>query len=145
MITIEQMVEKDLEEVVQLEKDIFSDPWSKESFLSSITSGNCIYLVVRDAEELVAYCGMYLVIDEGQIANVAVRKEYRNQNIGATMLKKLMEMGLQKGAVNFTLEVRVTNLPAIHLYEKIGFTHAGIRKNFYEKPTEDAYIMWLYN
>ncbi len=138
------MEENDLEQVTQIEKNIFSDPWSRQSFLDSLNQDMCLYLVVNKEEEIVAYCGLYVVQDEGQITNVAVKENYRNAHVATVMLRELIRSAKDKGACNFTLEVRASNSAAIHLYEKLGFKNVGTRKRFYEKPIEDAVIMWLY-
>lgn len=145
MFDIRCMEESDLEQVVTIEKSIFSDPWSKRSFLDSIVQENCLFLVVCKEEEIVAYSGLYVVQDEGQITNVAVKESYRNAHIATDMMMELMRQAKAMGACNFTLEVRISNTTAIHLYEKLGFKSVGIRKRFYDKPVEDAMIMWLYN
>ncbi|WP_455714931.1 ribosomal protein S18-alanine N-acetyltransferase [Anaerosporobacter sp.] len=144
MFQIRMMEEGDLEQVTQIEKNIFSDPWSKQSFMDSLNQDMCIYLVVHKQEEIVAYCGLYVIQDEGQITNVAVKENYRNAHVATVMLRELIKRAKDKGACNFTLEVRASNNPAIHLYEKLGFKNVGTRKRFYEKPVEDAVIMWLY-
>ena len=73
---------------------------------------------------------------------MAVKRQLRGHGIGRRLLEELMRIGKERGAFAYTLEVRVSNQAAIHLYEKLGFTSFGIRKNFYEKPKEDAMIMW---
>lgn len=145
MFDIRCMEEKDLEQVVEIEKSIFSDPWSQRSFLDSIVQDKCLYLVVCKEEEIIAYCGLYVVQDEGQITNVAVKESYRNAHVATDMISELMKRANVMGACNFTLEVRTSNTTAIHLYEKLGFESVGIRKKFYENPVEDAMIMWYYN
>lgn len=144
MFDIKLMEECDLEQVVEIEKSIFSDPWSRQSFLDSLKQDMCVYLVVKNQEEIVAYCGLYVVQDEGQITNVAVKENYRNAHIATDMLNELIKQAIVKGAHNFTLEVRASNNTAIHIYEKLGFKKVGTRKKFYEKPVEDAIIMLLY-
>ena len=144
MFQIRLMEEGDLEQVTRIEKNIFSDPWSRQSFLDSLNQSMCVYLVVEKQEEIVAYCGLYVVQDEGQITNVAVKENYRNAHVATVMLEELIQRAEDKGACNFTLEVRASNNAAIHLYEKLGFKNVGTRKKFYEKPVEDAVIMWLY-
>jgi ribosomal-protein-alanine N-acetyltransferase len=94
-------------------------------------------------EALAGYCGLWGVAGEGQIYNVAVAEEYRNRKIGESLMKELLDRGRRAGLHAFTLEVRKSNVYALRLYEKLGFQTAGIRKNFYELPTEDAVIMWL--
>lgn len=140
---IRNMEEKDLDAVYEIECATFSKPWSMTDFKESLSDVHNLYLVVEENEKIIAYCGMWGVVDEGQINNVAVEKKHRGKGIGYSMLKELIEKGKTKGLVAFTLEVRVNNKPAVTLYEKLGFKSAGIRKNFYEEPTEDALIMWL--
>lgn len=141
---IRSMQEKDLQAVHEIECGIFSRPWSIEDFHKSIKEDKSIYLVVEEKEEITAYCGLWDVAGEGQINNVAVKKNARNQGVGYAMLKKLIELGSSQGVEAFTLEVRISNLSAISLYHKLGFKDAGIRKKFYESPAEDALIMWLH-
>jgi ribosomal-protein-alanine N-acetyltransferase len=137
------MKEEDLPEVHEMESNIFSKPWSLTDFKESMKKPHNIYLVVEERSEIVAYCGLWGVAGEGQINNVAVKKVLRGQGIGHNMLKELIDLGKKQGLVAFTLEVRAGNLTAISLYRRLGFLDAGIRKNFYEAPTEDALIMWL--
>ncbi|WFR57911.1 ribosomal protein S18-alanine N-acetyltransferase [Anaerocolumna sp. AGMB13025] len=140
---IRRMKEEDLPEVQEMENSIFSKPWSITDFKDSMKKPHNIYLVVEERSEIVAYCGLWGVAGEGQINNVAVKKMLRGQGIGRNMLQELIDLGKKQGLVAFTLEVRVGNLSAIALYRRLGFLDAGIRKNFYEAPAEDALIMWL--
>jgi ribosomal-protein-alanine N-acetyltransferase len=140
---IRRMTEADLPEVCAIENETFSDPWSREDFSNSLHDDKNDYLVVEIDGRIAAYCGFWGVAGEGDIFNVAVKKEYRRQHIGEAMLKALIEKGLARGITSFTLEVRSSNEPAIRLYESLGFERAGIRKDFYTKPKEDAVIMWL--
>lgn len=142
-MVIRRMTEADLPQVCAIEKDSFSEPWSMESFEKSLREANNYYIVVEIDKEIVAYCGYWGIAGEGQIYNVAVKKEYRRQHIGYKMLKALLEEATKKGIRFFTLEVRASNQAAIGLYESLGFKPAGIRRDFYSKPREDAVIMWL--
>jgi ribosomal-protein-alanine N-acetyltransferase len=139
---IREMKEADIPFVCDIESSIFSKPWSASSFRSSIKDTNNIYLVVEDEEQIIGYCGLWGIVGEGQINNVAVKKEYRNKGIGKKMLQRLLELGKENGLEEFTLEVRVSNKNAIQLYKSLSFKDAGIRRNFYEEPVEDAIIMW---
>jgi len=138
------MNEADIASVYEIEKMVFSKPWSEKSFLDSLLDDKNIYLVVKEGNEIVAYCGLWSVMDEGYITNVAVKPNYQGKGIGKLMLMKLLELGKKKGLVAFTLEVRVGNHVAIKLYNSLGFVDAGVRKNFYEDPVEDGLIMWLH-
>lgn len=139
---IRKMEETDLEEVCAIERDTFSEPWSKASFLETISDENNYYLVAIIDGTIAGYCGYYGVAGEGYICNVAVGSGFRRQGIGFKMLNELIRHAESRGIFSLTLEVRKSNLPAINLYKKLGFTEAGIRKNFYSKPVEDAVIMW---
>lgn len=137
------MVESDLIEVVAMEEEIFPQPWTREDFLHSIIMDTDIYLVVEENNEIIGYCGLWGVAGEGQINNVAVKEGYQSQGIGFYMLSQLISKGKRKGLKSFTLEVRESNKKAIALYEKLNFEISGIRKEFYNKPEENALIMWL--
>jgi len=143
-ITIRPMEEKDLDEVCRMEEEAFSMPWHRESFLEMIQNENALYLVALDEKnEILGSCGVLNIVGDGSVTNVVVDQKYRNQGIGSLLMKELLKQGEENlGIEAFTLEVRVSNLNAIRLYEKMGFENVGIRKNFYEKPTEDAIIMW---
>ena len=100
-------------------------------------------LIIRQMEGKIAgYAGCYQSLEEAEITNIAVKRELRGQGIGRKLLMELMRLGKERGAFAYTLEVRVSNQAAIHLYESLGFISFGIRKNFYERPREDAMIMW---
>lgn len=140
---IRRMTEADLNEVCAIEQETFSEPWSGEDFLKSLLDEKNGYLVAEIDGKVVGYCGFWGIAGEGDIYNVAVKKEYRRQQIGISLLKQLIEIGTSQDITAFTLEVRSSNVPAICLYETLGFERAGVRKDFYSKPKEDAVIMWL--
>lgn len=142
MIQIRPMERRDVERISQLEEETFSMPWSRDVFLKMIEKEDARYYVAEADGEVVGGCGVLMIAGEGDITNVVIDKKYRNQGIGTKMLQYLIEDGYQNGLTAFTLEVRVSNQNAIHVYEKLGFFSEGIRPNFYEKPTEDAMIMW---
>lgn len=141
---IREMTVADLDEVYQIEQETFSVPWSKASFLESIANPDNYYLVAIIDESIVAYCGYWGVVGEGHIYNVAVKNSTRRQGVGYRMLEELINRATSRGITSLTLEVRQSNVSAMHLYKKLGFTEVGIRKDFYTKPLEDAIIMWRY-
>lgn len=141
-IIIKEMALQDAAAAAHLEARLFSMPWSEEGFRTSLEQPDTLYLAVWDKDLLVGYCGLLQSFDEADITNVAVAPEYQNMGVGHQMLSRLMTLGRERGIGRYTLEVRVSNAAAIHLYEKLGFQSVGIRKGFYEKPKEDAYIMW---
>ncbi|MBR3771042.1 MAG: ribosomal protein S18-alanine N-acetyltransferase [Clostridium sp.] len=143
-MNIRLMVEEDIDSVEQIETQLFSKPWTKQDFINSLSDMHNIYVVAEnEQQEIIGYSGIWGVLDEGQITNVAVRTQDQGKGIGYEMLCELIEIGKNEGLQQFTLEVRKSNEKAIHLYEKLGFIDEGIRKNFYDKPVEDAIIMWL--
>ena len=141
-VIIKPLTEEYVDQVCVLEEEAFSMPWHRESFLEMIANENACYLVALIGEEVVASCGLRHIVGEGEITNVVTKGTMRGKGIGRQILLQLLEEGAKMGAEAFTLEVRVSNAPAIHLYESLGFVSEGIRKNFYEEPTEDALIMW---
>ena len=142
MLEIRFMKTEDLEKVAAIESSLFSMPWSAKGFQDSMNSADTIYLTALWDGKVAGYCGLLQSFEEADITNVAVAKEFQERGIAFAMLVELLKLGNEKGISDYTLEVRVSNAPAIHLYEKLGFVNEGIRKNFYEKPREDAMIMW---
>jgi ribosomal-protein-alanine acetyltransferase len=140
---IRKMTEADLPEVCEIEKENFSEPWSEEDFRDAIKNENNVYLVAEMKERIAGYCGCWGISGEGDIYNVAVKKDFRRQSIGFHLLSELKKEAAARGITSLTLEVRISNVPAIALYEKLGFEHSGIRRDFYSRPREDAVIMWL--
>lgn len=140
---IRQMLLEDLEQVCEIEEQIFSKPWSQKGFKDALNKTNNIYLLAEIDKMIVGYCGLWNIAGEGQITNVAVKEEFRNQKVGTVLLSRLIEEGRKKQITTFTLEVRESNQYAIRLYQYLGFKSFGIRKDFYQAPKENAIIMWL--
>ena len=137
------MTKADLDAVCLLEEQCFSVPWSRESMEKEIEGNDqAHYLVAEIDGNVVGYAGFWQVLDEGHIMNIAVAPEMRGRSIGEELLRTMLQQGTQLGIIYWTLEVRVSNVAAIGLYEKVGFSSAGIRPGYYEKPPEDANIMW---
>lgn len=141
-IEIRKLQEEDIAPLSRIEAESFSMPWSPRDFRDLLDRDYCLYLVALADGEVAGCCGMTNICQEGNIDNVVVAERFRNRGIARTMLEELLRMGGEAGVTAFTLEVRVSNAAAIHLYEKLGFVSEGIRPHFYEKPTEDAMIMW---
>ena len=141
-MVIRRLEERDVEAVSILNGTVFSMPWSPEDFLHLVQDENSLYYVAEEDGRIVASLGVTNVLSEGNINNVVVAEDYRGQGIATRMMDILFNEGEQMGIADYTLEVRVSNRPAIALYEKMGFVSEGIRPRFYEKPVEDAMIMW---
>lgn len=141
-IQFRAMQENDIEQMTAIEAQVFSQPWSRKSFEEALSYENLLFVVAVMDETVVGYCGLYMVLEEGNVINVAVKEEFRGRHMAQEMLTFLMEEGAKQNITAFTLEVREHNETALHVYEKLGFESVGIRKNFYEKPIENAIIMW---
>lgn len=137
-----KMEEKDIGQIAEIEKRIFSRPWLRKDFFDSLQNPNHLYAVAEEQNKIFGYCGLWNVVGEGQITNVAVIEEARQKGIGYGMLSYLIDWGKEEKIQAYTLEVRESNIKAIRLYEKLGFRIEGIRKNFYDLPEENAIIMW---
>ena len=139
---IRRMRESDLEGAARLEKRYFSVTWTREQLGESLQSGQYLFLVAEENGQVAGYAGLLRVMDEGDVTNVVVDEAYRGKGLGTRLMAALLEEGRGCGMKEFTLEVRVSNQRAIRLYESLGFVQEGIRKRFYERPVEDALIMW---
>ena len=142
MVSIREMTGEDLEQVAKLEQELFSTPWSYQSFQSALSRGDTIYLVAEKDGRVVGYCGLMQILDEGDITHVAVDASCRRRHVAQSMLRHLLLLAKNRGVSQITLEVRESNLAARGLYQKLGFAEEGLRRNFYEKPTEHGVIMW---
>ncbi|RDY25297.1 ribosomal-protein-alanine N-acetyltransferase [Romboutsia weinsteinii] len=136
------MTSKDIDGVFEVEKSCFEHYWSKESFKKELTNDSARYLIAKIDDKIVGYVGIWLILDEGHITNVAVHKDYRGQKIGDKLVQALVELCKDNNILSMTLEVRVSNIVAQNLYKKYGFKMAGIRKEYYSDNKEDAIIMW---
>lgn len=147
---IRQMQKEDLEMVTALEAACFSMPWKYRDFEETLTNPDRVYIVAVSentaGDTVLGGCMLTNIAGEGDISNVAVCEQYRNNGIAYALLIKLMELGTEAyGITAFTLEVRSKNSAARRLYEKLGFVSEGIRPGFYDKPKDDAVIMWKRN
>lgn len=142
-LTIEKLEnDEDMEALSKIEAENFSMPWSKESFQELKSIDYTHYLVAKLNGEVIGGCGLWNAAGDGNITNVVVRKDKRGKGYATKMLEQLLSDGKAMGVNAFTLEVRVSNEPAIALYKKLGFVSEGIRPGFYDKPKEDAMILW---
>lgn len=142
---IRKMTLEDLDAATEIEKANFSNPWTKEGFESELKADNTLYLICESEGKPVGLCGYIRSFEEADVTNVSVLREYRGQGIATALMKELLRLGTDDGISDFSLEVRVGNADAIHVYEKLGFVSEGIRPNFYDNPKEDAMIMWRRN
>lgn len=141
-IRIREMQAEDVDAVTALEASCFSMPWKRQDFEDILTNQDRIYLVAEGDKGIVGGCMLTMIAGEGDISNVAVYEAYRGQHIATALMQELLRVGDENGICEFTLEVREQNLSAIRLYENAGFVSEGIRPNFYDKPKDNAVIMW---
>ena len=138
---IRRMTMEDCVQVAAIEAVSFSMPWSLAAFTDTVEKDNYRYIVAEEEGEILGYCGFIYVLDEAEIPNVCVKETARQQGVGTKIMQRLLEEAKQLGITVLYLEVRKSNTAARRLYESLGFTMNGIRKNFYERPTEDAVLM----
>lgn len=143
-MNIEPMQEKHIREIAELEMVSFSVPWSEDGLRSELTNETAHFLVASAENKVLGYIGVHEICGEAYITNVAVFPEYRRLGIGETLIDAATHGAKQRNCDFISLEVRISNVPAIELYKKEGYNIVGQRKNFYSNPTEDAYIMTRY-
>lgn len=144
-IKLRKMELGDVEKVVGIEKLSFPTPWSTYAFTCEILDNdfaNYFVLTLESDENIIGYGGMWIILDEAHITNIAITPAHRGQRLGELLLRHMMNAAKAKGVERITLEVRVSNTSAQKLYERLGFKSAGIRKGYYIDNKEDAIIMW---
>jgi len=144
MIDIQCMREEHIDRVCQIESDSFSVPWTRRAFEDEMKNKLAIYIVAVDDNEVIGYAGMWHVVNEGHIVNVAVKEERRRQGVGALLIERLIGIAVENEMIGLTLEVRMSNAAGQRLYHKFGFKPEGIRRKYYADTGEDAIIMWKY-
>ena len=140
-MTIVTMKQCHVSAVAALEKLCFSDPWSENSVASELNNKLALWLVAEEAGTVAGYIGSQTCGDESDVMNVAVHPDFRRRGIAEALVNALVEQLNAAGSHCLTLEVRASNAPAISLYEKLGFSEIGRRKNYYRNPKEDALIL----
>lgn len=142
VLRIRPMTAEDLPFVQLIESASFSTPWPPHAYRQELESNRLAhYLVALIGERIVGYGGIWLMVDEAHVTTFAVHPAYRRRRIGERMLIALLDLAVERGAREATLEVRLSNLPARRLYEKYGFRPVGIRPRYYSDNQEDALIM----
>lgn len=140
------MTEQDLDRVMEIETQCFTDPWNRAGFESSLKEQAAHLMVLtpeKKPEHAVGYCCLYETLGDGDIVNVAIDPAMRKKGLGHRMIHELIVYGRTLKVERYFLEVRESNIAGIKLYEGLGFKAYGIRKNFYSMPTEDAVLMML--
>ena len=142
-ICVMEMTERNLDAVLGIENLSFASPWSKNSFLYELQENKrAVYLAASEEERIIGYIGMWVILDEGHITNLAVHPDYRRHGVAWRLIETLTVTAADRGLARLTLEVRRTNFTAQQLYLKAGFVSAGVRPRYYKDNDEDALIMW---
>lgn len=138
-----KMTVTDIPSIVEIEHDAFETPWTAEAFHNELTNNLFAqYMVMEWNNEIIGYAGMWIIIDEAHITNIAILSPYRGQGLGKRLINELQRTAQFLGAKKMTLEVRVSNVRAQALYRQFGFEDAGVRPGYYSDNNEDALIMW---
>ncbi|MFD1851560.1 ribosomal protein S18-alanine N-acetyltransferase [Oceanobacillus bengalensis] len=141
---IRKMELVDVEQVLEVERASFATPWTTDVFYQEIIdNAHAHYFVIEIDQKIVGYVGVWLVIDDAQITNIAIAPEYRGHRLGEKLFAFVMQMLNSVGVNRLSLEVRVSNIAAQKLYRKFGLVPGGIRKNYYTDNGEDAIVMWV--
>ena len=142
-LIVRKGIAEDAAAVAELEQLCFAVPWSRESIIRDLTENELAEYIVAELDgRIVGYVGLWVVVVEVHINNVAVSPAFRRRHIAAALIEAVLRFAENAGVKGFTLEVRAGNEPARRLYEKFGFQQAGVRKGYYEDNGEDAVIMW---
>ncbi|NLV22789.1 MAG: ribosomal protein S18-alanine N-acetyltransferase [Syntrophomonadaceae bacterium] len=139
-----KMTETDVDKVMIIEKESFSLPWSRDSYLGELKNQFANYLVCDDGGDIAAYGGIWVVFEEAHITNVAVAGKYHGQGIGSDLMRELEKIARTKQATRILLEVRPSNKAALGMYNKLGYVQTGVRKAYYTDNGEDALVMTRY-
>lgn len=143
-ITFRKMTVEDLDDVLEVEVNSFATPWSRDAFFNELTKNQFAhYLIAEVDQKVVGYCGVWIIVDEAHITNIALLPDYRGLKLGEALLGRIIELARELGALRITLEVRVSNERAQNLYRKFGFEDGALRKQYYTDNMEDAVVMWV--
>jgi [ribosomal protein S18]-alanine N-acetyltransferase len=145
-VAIDLMSKTDIPEILEIERESFSSPWTEGMFAKELNSSHSLCICVRmnsgNKSMIAAYIIFWLIADEAHLHNLAVKKEYRRQGLALMLLEAMKEIARKNEIVSLTLEVRESNIEAIKLYRKCGFVVKGVRPLYYTDTNEDALIMW---
>lgn len=143
-LVIRKMEETDIEPILEVEAASFPDPWSKDILYQEIVKNSFAhYYVMLMGEKYIGYVGLWIVMDDAQITNIAILPAYRGRKLGEKLFDFAVKQAIQLGVRRLSLEVRVSNIAAQRMYQKFGLVPGGIRKNYYKNNQEDAIVMWV--
>ena len=140
-MTFREMLVEDLDQVMEIENDLISPPWTREGFFTFLLKDENMFFVVEEKGQILGYCSMQTVLDEGDILNVAVTRDRQKEGIGYFLVNSMLMLAAARGIHIVHLEVRESNGSARRLYQRLGFKEDGFRKNYYTEPVENAVLM----
>ncbi len=141
---VRPMQMEDLQAILEIERTSFSTPWSLQAFKAELKDNEYArYLCLELEGQVIGYMGLWFILDEGHITNIAIAPNFRGQHWGEYLMRSMMDRMVEQGMERMTLEVRASNSPAQSLYKRLGFATAGVRKGYYADTQEDALIMWV--
>jgi ribosomal-protein-alanine N-acetyltransferase len=144
LISYRLMTVADIDQILIIEHAAFATPWSREAFHNEMVNNPyASYIVMQESEKIIGYCGLWVVLEDAHVTNIAVLPEYRGKKLGEALLNQAVELTKALGAERLSLEVRVSNHVAQSLYRKLGFQNGGLRKKYYTDNGEDALVMWM--
>lgn len=142
-LVFRSMTMEDIPFIVEIEQEAFTTPWTRGAFENELTNNQFAHYMIMDIDgEVAGYGGMWLIMEEAHVTNIAVKDTYRGRKLGERLLRELMKTSAFLGAIRITLEVRTSNYVAQNLYEKLGFRSVGVRRGYYTDNREDAVVMW---
>lgn len=142
--SIRDMQKEDIDAVLAVDKACFTMPWTTDIYEREVLENKFAhYFVIEENDYIIGYIGLWIVIDEAQVTNIALLPKYRGYGIGEHLLGYGIQYAIAEGAVQLSLEVRISNEIAQNLYKKFGLKKGGVRKNYYPDNGEDAYVMWV--
>lgn len=143
-VTARRMTPADVERVARIEADAFTSPWKADTFQTLLERPGAELWVLEDPEAgVVAYAVVWCILDQGELANIAVAEPFRRRGYGAWLLSRVVEVARERGVESLYLEVRASNGRAADLYRVFGFKEIGVRRDYYDHPREDALLMVL--
>lgn len=139
------MRRRHLRGVLAIEQEANPRPWSHRLFAGELRMPTSrLYLVALQDHEVVGYAGLMTTLDEGHVTNIAVHRDHRRRHLATMLMLVMMRRAVERGVVDMTLEVRMSNTAAQEMYRRFGFAPGGVRKGYYQESGEDALIMWAH-
>ncbi|WP_163538259.1 ribosomal protein S18-alanine N-acetyltransferase [Gracilibacillus sp. YIM 98692] len=143
-IVFRKMTENDIEAVSQIDEKSFPKPWPKQIYYEEMNLNQYAkYFVTTVNEEVVGFCGTWMVLDEAQVTNIAIHPAYRGRGLGEGLFQYVINYAVAHDVKHLSLEVRMSNLVAQRMYKKFGLQPGGVRKNYYTDNQEDALVLWV--